>query len=97
MSTKLFLTNQHETPQQRHNHVFIKKFQNGKYVFKATYPGVYSGRPIPHIHYKVSIICRIFLVPSLEKFSHLFYKLSTYNGETIQTFIIASLVSFPGH
>merc|ERR1712172_473998 len=25
----------------------------GKYVFKATYPGVYSGRPIPHIHYKV--------------------------------------------
>merc|ERR1712062_357518 len=25
----------------------------GKYEFNATYPGTYSGRPIPHIHYKV--------------------------------------------
>ena len=26
---------------------------NGWYHFEATYPGTYSGRPIPHIHYKV--------------------------------------------
>ena len=27
--------------------------QKGEYKFQATYPGTYSGRPIPHIHYKV--------------------------------------------
>jgi len=27
--------------------------QNGTYSYRATYPGTYSGRPIPHIHYKV--------------------------------------------
>ena len=27
---------------------------NGRYDFEATYPGVYSGRPIPHVHYKVT-------------------------------------------
>merc|ERR1712141_109773 len=27
--------------------------KNGRYSFIATYPGVYRGRPIPHIHYKV--------------------------------------------
>ena len=27
--------------------------RNGVYNFEATYPGTYSGRPIPHIHYKV--------------------------------------------
>ena len=26
---------------------------NGRYSFEATYPGRYSGRPIPHVHYKV--------------------------------------------
>merc|ERR1712223_343005 len=26
---------------------------NGQYDFNATYPGTYSDRPIPHIHYKV--------------------------------------------
>ena len=36
--------------------IITKKYfalQNGQYTFKATYPGVYTGRPIPHIHYKV--------------------------------------------
>ena len=51
------MTNRLETPQpEGQNYIFIKKFQNGKYTFKATYPGVYNARPIPHIHYKVSII-----------------------------------------
>ena len=28
--------------------------KDGQYNFKLTYPGLYIGRPIPHIHYKVS-------------------------------------------
>lgn len=32
---------------------FIVTDQNGKYSFVATYPGTYTGRPIPHIHMKV--------------------------------------------
>jgi len=33
--------------------IFGMQVQNGKYNFTATYPAVYTGRPIPHIHYKV--------------------------------------------
>ena len=47
-----------------HNYLFINKFQNGKYTFKATYPGVYNERPIPHIHYKVSII-KVTILPQI--------------------------------
>jgi len=32
---------------------FVLTDKNGKYSFVGTYPGTYSGRPIPHIHYKV--------------------------------------------
>ena len=32
---------------------FFNYLQNGKYSFVATYPGTYTGRPIPHIHMKV--------------------------------------------
>jgi len=32
---------------------FVRTDKNGKYSYVATYPGTYSGRPIPHIHYKV--------------------------------------------
>merc|ERR1712179_178339 len=32
---------------------FVVTNKNGKYSYEATYPGTYSGRPIPHIHYKV--------------------------------------------
>merc|ERR1711874_894118 len=27
--------------------------KNGRYAYSTTYPATYSGRPIPHIHYKV--------------------------------------------
>ncbi len=35
---------------------FIKKidFQDGTYEFRGTFPGSYRGRPIPHVHYKVT-------------------------------------------
>jgi len=32
---------------------FVSTDKNGTYSFVATYPGTYSKRPIPHIHYKV--------------------------------------------
>jgi len=32
---------------------YVLTDKNGKYSFEGTYPGTYSGRPIPHIHMKV--------------------------------------------
>jgi len=32
----------------------VKADDQGRYEFKATYPGIYEGRPIIHYHYKVT-------------------------------------------
>ena len=49
------------------NTITVGCLQNGKYSYVATYPGTYSGRPIPHIHYKV-------ITPSKTLTTQLYFK-----------------------